>query len=289
MNRLAGKTTEQELTALYIVATPIGNLGDISLRALETLKKVDVILAEDTRHSRKLLSHYGVNTALKSCHEHNESDLVDWAAKQLEEGKNIALISDAGTPLISDPGYVLVSELRRRGFNVAPIPGASSIIAALSVSGLPSDSFFFDGFLPSKSSARQSALSKYVNVSRTVILLESSHRIKACLTDLVDTLGAGREIVLARELTKRFETLLGGSAGEVLQQLSNDANQEKGEFVLLIKGVEAMPTKSLQAEQSLKVLMQELPLKQAAALAAKLTGRRKNEMYELAISLKEQS
>jgi len=249
VNRLAGKTTEQELTALYIVATPIGNLGDISLRALETLKKVDVILAEDTRHSRKLLSHYGVNTALKSCHEHNESDLVDWAAKQLEEGKNIALISDAGTPLISDPGYVLVSELRRRGFNVAPIPG----------------------------------------VSRTVILLESSHRIKACLTDLVDTLGAGREIVLARELTKRFETLLGGSAGEVLQQLSNDANQEKGEFVLLIKGVEAMPTKSLQAEQSLKVLMQELPLKQAAALAAKLTGRRKNEMYELAISLKEQS
>jgi len=168
-------------SSLHVVATPIGNLADISQRALDVLASVDIILAEDTRHSKRLLNHYGITTRLKSCHEHNEASQIDWVKSQLDEGLNLALISDAGTPLISDPGFVLVRALRSAGYSVVTVPGASSIIAALSISGLPTDGFVYDGFLPSKASARQKALVEYVNQTRTTVLLESSHRITACV------------------------------------------------------------------------------------------------------------
>ena len=189
---------------LFIVATPIGNLADISQRALKVLAEVEVILAEDTRHSKRLLNHYAIATRLKSCHEHNEADQVDWVAARLNEGQNLALISDAGTPLISDPGFVLVRALRKAGHQIVTVPGASSIIAALSIAGLPTDGFVFDGFLPSKSSARKTALQRYINQTRTTVLLESSHRIAACLADIAEVLGEQRQIVVARELTKKF-------------------------------------------------------------------------------------
>ncbi len=289
MNSSTGKTSQLELTALYIVATPIGNLGDISGRALDVLQRVDLILAEDTRHTKRLLAHYGINTALKSCHEHNESQLVDWVARQLESGQSLALVSDAGTPLISDPGYVMVSRLREMDHTILSVPGPSSIIAALSIAGLPSDAFIYDGFLPNKSAARRTALTHYLSESRTSIVLESSHRIKASLRDIVEVLGTDRVVVVARELTKRFETVLSGPASDVLTTIEADADQQKGEFVVLIKGVDKPKTNDADVEQTLRILLAELPAKQAATIAAKLTGRRKNALYDLAISLKDQS
>ena len=287
MKPIAGKSSEQQLTPLYIVATPIGNLSDISKRALEVLSEVDIVLAEDTRHSKRLFAHYGITTRLKSCHEHNEESLIEWAAQQLSVGTSLALISDAGTPLISDPGFVLVRALRAQGFVVLTVPGASSVIAALSVSGLPSDAFIYDGFLPSKSSARQTALATYLHQPRTIILLESSHRIVACVEDIVAVLGGQREIVIARELTKRFETVLSGPAEQLLAQIKADEDQQRGEFVLLLSGVPELDVDEQEIQKVLGVLMDELPLKQAASIAAKLSGRRKNEVYNLALTLKQ--
>ncbi len=272
-----------------MVATPIGNLGDISHRALKVLGSVDFILAEDTRHSKRLLNHYGIGTKLRSCHEHNEESQVEWVKTQLDQGLDIALISDAGTPLISDPGFVLVRALREQGYSIVAVPGASSIIAALSIAGLPTDSFVYDGFLPSKSGARQTALSAYANEHRTAVLLESSHRIKACLSDVVEVLGGDRQIAVARELTKRFETVLVGSAESVLDRFNNDDDQARGEFVLMLAGIEAVPSSDANVVAALKILVAELPLKQAAAIAAKLMGKRKNEVYELALALKSES
>lgn len=274
---------------LLVVATPIGNLGDISHRALKVLGSVDFILAEDTRHSKRLLNHYGIGTKLRSCHEHNEESQVEWVKTQLDQGLDIALISDAGTPLISDPGFVLVRALREQGYSIVAVPGASSIIAALSIAGLPTDSFVYDGFLPSKSGARQTALSAYANEHRTAVLLESSHRIKACLSDVVEVLGGDRQIAVARELTKRFETVLVGSAESVLDRFNNDDDQARGEFVLMLAGIEAVPSSDANVVAALKILVAELPLKQAAAIAAKLMGKRKNEVYELALALKSES
>lgn len=273
---------------LFIVATPIGNLADISQRALQVLGSVDCILAEDTRHSKRLLNHYAIGTKLRSCHEHNEESMVNWVTSQLDRGLNLALISDAGTPLISDPGFVLVRALRAQGYDIVAVPGPSSIIAALSIAGLPTDGFVYDGFLPSKSGARQASLSRYLNQSRTIVLLESSHRIKACLLDLVETLGADRQIALGRELTKRFETLLAGSAQEVSDILQNDEDQSRGEFVLMIAGVPEVQKDDAEVHQILRVLVAELPVKQAAAIAAKLSGKRKNEVYDMAQSIKEE-
>lgn len=271
---------------LSVVATPIGNLGDISHRALEILASVDFILAEDTRHSKRLLNHYGINSKLRSCHEHNEESQVEWVKSQLDQGLNLALISDAGTPLISDPGFVLVRALRAQGYRIVTVPGPSSIIAALSIAGLPTDRFIYDGFLPSKSNSRQSALGQYINESRTVVLLESSHRIKACLSDLVDTLGGSRQVVIARELTKRYETVITGTCEQVLALFEQGEDQCRGEFVILLAGVEEIPKEEAEVMSILKVLLSEMPLKQAAGLAAKLTGRRKNQVYEMAITLK---
>ena len=270
-----------------VVATPIGNLGDITQRALQVLTSVDFILAEDTRHSKRLLNHYGINSKLRSCHEHNEESQVEWVKSQLDAGLDLALISDAGTPLISDPGFVLVRALREQGYSIVAVPGASSIIAALSIAGLPTDGFVFDGFLPSKSGARKTALANYANEHRTTVLLESSHRIKACLSDLLDVLGAERHIAVARELTKRFETVIAGTIESVVEVFENDVDQARGEFVLMIAGVEALETSDADVHATLKVLLDELPVKQAASIAAKLTGKRKNEVYNMALTLKD--
>jgi 16S rRNA (cytidine1402-2'-O)-methyltransferase len=273
---------------LFIVATPIGNLADISQRALQVLASVDCILAEDTRHSKRLLNHYAIGSKLRSCHEHNEDSMVAWVAAQLDAGQQLALISDAGTPLISDPGFVLVRALRAREYDIVTVPGPSSIIAALSIAGLPTDGFVYDGFLPSKSGARQTALTQYLHQPRTIVLLESSHRIKACLLDVVETLGAERQIVLARELTKRFETVLAGSAQQVSDILLNDDDQSRGEFVLMIAGAPVVQQDDADVLQVLRTLVAELPVKQAAKIAAKLTGKRKNEVYDMALLVKEE-
>jgi len=275
--------------SLYIVATPIGNLGDISQRALDILSRVDIILAEDTRHSKRLLNHYGISTKLKSCHEHNEASQVDWVQAQLDQGLSLALISDAGTPLISDPGFVLVRALRENGYSIIAVPGASSIIAALSIAGLPTDGFVYDGFLPSKRSARQKELQQYANQHRTTVLLESSHRIEACVSDIVEVLGGQRQIVVARELTKRFETVIAGTADVVLQKMRDDEDQTRGEFVLMLAGVEPVPESDAQVLPMLRVLLAELPIKQAAGMIAKMTGLRKNDVYQMALTLKKES
>ncbi len=276
---------------LYVVATPIGNLADISQRALSTLREVDCVLAEDTRHSKRLFAHYGINSRLRSCHEHNESAQIEWVATALSEGQNIALISDAGTPLISDPGFVLVRELRHRGFEINTVPGPSSIIAALSIAGLPTNSFLYDGFLPAKAGARQAALKEYESETRTVVLLESSHRIVACVNDIVSVLGAQRELVLARELTKRFETVLSGSAISISERLQADSDQTRGEFVLMVQGAPVQDNSDelhTNLRSLLAILVSELPVKQAAGLAAKIVGVRKNEAYNLALKIKKE-
>jgi len=271
---------------LLVVATPIGNLGDITHRAIQVLGAVDFILAEDTRHSKRLLNHYGIGSKLRSCHEHNEESQIEWVKSQLDQGLDLALISDAGTPLISDPGFVLVRALRDQGYTIAAVPGPSSIIAALSVAGLPTDGFVYDGFLPSKSGARQSALASYTNEHRTVVLLESSHRIKVCLADLADVLGGQRQIAVARELTKRFETVLAGTVESVLAMFSEDEDQSRGEFVVMLAGVEPVSSDDAEVSAILKVLLAELPVKQATNIAAKLSGKRKNEVYDLALKIK---
>lgn len=281
---------KNETGTLYVVATPIGNLADISDRALTVLKQVDCILCEDTRHSKRLLNHYGINNRLRSCHEHNELEQVAWVEAQLLDGLSIALISDAGTPLISDPGFVLVRSLRKKYLSVQVVPGPSSIIAALSVAGLPTDRFIYDGFLPSKSGPRTECLRQYESETRTVVLLESSHRIVAALNNVIEVLGGQRQIVLARELTKKFETVLSGDAEEVLLALMNDENQTRGEFVLMLAGKKDVTESqefSTNLESLLKILVKELPVKQAASLAAKITGARKNEAYTIAQSLKD--
>jgi 16S rRNA (cytidine1402-2'-O)-methyltransferase len=273
---------------LYVVATPIGNLADISRRAIHILTTVDYVLAEDTRHSKRLLHHYGINSKLRSCHEHNEHSLVDWVKQTLNNGASVALISDAGTPLISDPGFVLVRALREDGFCVVAVPGPSAIIAALSIAGLPTDGFVYDGFLPNKRSARQAMLSSYQHERRTVVLLESSHRIEACLEDVASTLGGDRQVVLARELTKRFETVLSGTATDIQEQLKQDPDQTRGEFVLMLAGHTDEAEQDQDVDGLLRVLVDELPVKQAAGIAAKLTGLRKNDVYQQALKIKKE-
>ena len=274
---------------LYIVATPIGNLGDISARALEVLKAVSLIAAEDTRHSRKLLAHYGIGTALQAVHEHNERNVTGRLLQKLSAGADIALISDAGTPLISDPGFHLVRAARQAGIRVVPVPGPSALIAALSVAGLPTDRFVFAGFLPVKQAARRQRLQGLVAEAATLVFYESSHRIADCLADMATCLGGEREATLARELTKTFETVLTGSLGDLLEWLQADSHQQKGEFVVMVQGAPPRDPAAIDtaAEQVLAVLLSELPLKQAAALAAKITGLSKNVMYEQGLKLKD--
>jgi len=283
---IANSQSAKEAGSLYIVATPIGNLDDFTLRAQKILASVSVILAEDTRHSKRLTQHFVITTRLKSCHEHNEKDRVEWVMKQLDQGLDLALISDAGTPLISDPGYVLVRTLREQGYVVSPVPGASSIIAALSVAGLPTDSFVFDGFLPAKSSARRKKLSLYEYEARTIVLLESSHRIAVSLADVVSVLGSSRHIVIARELTKQYETILDGAAADVLALIEDDKQQSRGEFVVMLEGVTAKSKEAVDVLSLLAELENDLPLKKASAIVARLTGWRKNDVYDLALQSK---
>jgi 16S rRNA (cytidine1402-2'-O)-methyltransferase len=273
---------------LYVVATPIGNLEDWSPRAAATLKAVDIIAAEDTRHSARLMQQYGINTPLLALHDHNETARVSGLLDRLGAGKDVALISDAGTPLISDPGYRLVAAVQSAGHRVVPIPGACAAIAALSAAGLPSDRFIFEGFLPAKSVARRERLQELAAEPRTLIFYEAPHRIVESLADMQDTLGAGRRVVLARELTKTFETVRQLPLSEMQAWVQGDPDQQRGEIVLVVEGAQLQADAEdwREADRVLGVLMAELPLKQAAALAAEITGRKKNALYERALQLK---
>ncbi len=277
-----------EVGVLYIVATPIGNLGDLSPRAVEVLHQVDRIAAEDTRHSAGLLRHFSITTPLFSLHEHNEREKSAALIERLSGGESIALISDAGTPLISDPGYILVRDAQQAGLRVVPIPGPSALITALSASGLPTDRFCFEGFLPAKSGPRRKLLEAMRDEPRTLMFYESPHRILDCLADMSAVFGNEREAVLARELTKTFETIRHASLGELQEWVLQDANQQKGEFVLLLHGaVEVEEDEEREGQRIAEVLAEELPLKQAAALAARLSGGRKNSLYQHLLQKKE--
>ncbi len=270
-----------EAGILYVVATPIGNLGDMTPRAVEVLQQVDRIAAEDTRHSAGLMCHFGISTPLLSVHEHNERQKVGALLQRLGSGENIALISDAGTPLISDPGYVLVREAQLAGIQVVPLPGASALITALSASGLPTDRFSFEGFLPAKSGARRKLLESLVQEKRTLAFYESPHRILDSLADMEAVFGAERQAVVARELTKTFETIRHDKLGALLEWVRGDVNQQKGEFVLLVHGYEeASEGLNPEACRIAGLLAEELPVKQAAALAAKISGEKKNSLYK---------
>lgn len=270
---------------LYVVATPIGNLADLSPRAQRVLASVDRICAEDTRTSGVLLSHFGISKPLTALHEHNEGSLVAGLVEMLQAGRSLAVVSDAGTPLISDPGFVLVRAAREAGVPVIAVPGACAAIAALSVAGIASDAFSFVGFLPSKSSQRRERLRELGAQPNTLIVYESSHRIADSLADLVAVLGTGRRVCLARELTKRFEQSVTLPAGDLLAWLGADANRERGEFVLVIEGAPAASAGRAEHERLLRVLLRELPASRAARVAAELSGGRKSELYALALEL----
>ncbi len=276
-----------ESGSLYIVATPIGNLGDLSPRAVEVLNGVDLIACEDTRHSARLMQHFGIQTPCVAYHEHNERQMCHKLVARLQGGEAVALVSDAGTPLVSDPGYQLVHRAREAGCVVVAVPGPVALIAALSVSGLPSDRFVFEGFLPPKPTARRQRLQMLAGDVRTLIFYESTHRIEASLADMADVLGGERRAVVARELTKRFETVRSDTLAGLVEWLAADANQRRGEFVVLVHGAEPLQESAVDAEAQrvVRLLLAELPLKQAAALAAKITGLKKNALYQYALTL----
>jgi len=279
-----GSDVSIEKGVLYLVATPIGNLGDLSDRARQVLAGVDLIAAEDTRHSRPLLEQFGISTPLTALHEFNERERVGGLVHRLREGTSIALISDAGTPLISDPGFPLVRACRQQGVRVSPVPGPCALTCALSASGLPSDRFVFEGFPARTSSARQTQFEALKSESRTLIFYEASHRVVASLQDMARVFGNQRQVVLARELTKRFETFLQGTLGQVLEQVRQDPDQQRGEFVLLLAGASGNDDElEPQQRRILEVLLEELPVKQAAALAARITGVKKNRLYQIAL------
>jgi|TARA_R110001599_G_scaffold103302_3_gene262733 16S rRNA (cytidine1402-2'-O)-methyltransferase len=274
--------------ALYIVATPIGNLADISARAIEVLSSVDVIAAEDTRHSKYLLQHHGIETSTISLHEHNEQQRSELLLTRIAAGESIALISDAGTPLISDPGYRLVNMAREQGIKVIPIPGACAVIAALSASGLSAERFAFEGFLPPKSTARRQALQSLENEPRTLIFYESPKRMVASLQDMLTVFGGERKACLARELTKMFETIVTLPLAELVDVVINDANHQKGEIVLLVEGQSTVVDRDEAEEvRVLQILLDEVPLKQAAAITASILGIKKNKAYEMALKLQQ--
>lgn len=274
-------STGVDVSTLYIVPTPIGNLGDITLRALDVLRQVDIIAAEDTRHSGRLLSHFGITTRTIALHDHNEQQKADMLINKLISGSSIALVSDAGTPLISDPGYHLVSRCRQAGVKVVPLPGPCAVITALSASGLPSDRFSFEGFLPAKTKGRRDKLAEVAQDARTLIFYESPHRILDTLDDMLLELGEERHVVLARELTKTFETIHGAPLGELILWLAQDKNRVRGEMVLLIAGYRVeKETLPLDAIKALKLISKELPLKKAAAITAELFGVKKNALYK---------
>ena len=272
---------------LFIVATPIGNLDDITFRAVETLKSVDLVLAEDTRHSQKILNHFNIKTPISAFHDYNEREKCNTVIDKLKQGDSIALISDAGTPLISDPGYILVSAAKKNSVNVVPIPGPSALIAALSASGIPSDRFSFFGFLPSKQNARIKTLKTFASRPETIIVYESPKRIMATLTDMLFVFGEERKVCLAKELTKNFETILTTNIPNLIDYISADPGHQKGEFVLLISSTANKGQLELdqQLDRLLPVLCSEMGSSKAAKLAAKITGIDKKYCYQRAIEL----
>lgn len=277
---------------LYIVATPIGNLQDISLRALETLKQVDLIATEDTRHAQRLLNHFQIKQPLLSLHAHNEQQQSLLLLDKLKAKQNIALITDAGTPLVSDPGLLLVRLARAQEIRVVPIPGACALIAALSAAGMATDRFTFEGFLPAKPIARKKSLAALVLEARTMVFYEAPHRILASIQAMQEIFGANREVVLARELTKHYETIKGATLAEMAEWIEQDQHQQQGEMVVIVSGckVDDSATEDLQAQlqevqRILTILRQELPLTQAASLAAKITGLSKKEVYALGVKI----
>ena len=274
---------------LYVVATPIGNLGDITLRAIETLKSADAIAAEDTRHTSGLLSHFGISKKLIAVHEHNEQQSAEKLLVQLKSGDNIALVTDAGTPGISDPGAIVVKVVREAGIKVVPIPGVSAVVAALSASGITQNGFYFHGFLPASGAARRKILEQLKLQTVTLVLYEAPHRIVECVEDLAKVLGENRKITFCRELTKTFETIYTCLLNEASAWLQADSNQQRGEFVLLIEAAPIVEVEEISAEAQrvLKCLLAELPLKQAVALATEITNLKKNDLYEFALALKQ--
>jgi 16S rRNA (cytidine1402-2'-O)-methyltransferase len=276
---------------LYIVATPIGNLGDMVPRGVEVLQQVHWVAAEDTRHSGRLLAHFGIETPMLSYHDHSDGLQLQRILDLLRQGESIALISDAGTPLISDPGYPLVRRAREMGVKVVPVPGSCAAIAALSASGIPSHRFSFEGFLPPKQGQRLSELKSLARETRTMIFYEAPHRVLQTLQDMASVFGAGREAVLARELTKSFETVLSASLSELAAMVAEDSNQQRGEIVLIVRGIDraAMDASAEEQRRVLAILLEDLPGKQAASLAAKIAGGNKKELYRLAVELKHAS
>lgn len=275
-------------STLYIVATPIGNLGDITLRAIETLKNVDLIAAEDTRHSGLLLQHFAIDGRLYPLHDHNEQQKTEALIEKLKSGLSIALISDAGTPLINDPGYHLVKACYRNQITVVPVPGACAAITALSVSGLPTDRFCYEGFLPAKSKARIDLLTQLKQEPRTVVFYESTHRILDSLQDMLDVYGPEKIVVLAKELTKSWETIIHSPLKDLIEWLKADDNRRKGEFVLIVEGYDKVNEQEIDPDaiKLLNRLQQEIPLKKAAGIVAEIYGLKKNQLYQLGLEQK---
>ncbi|MES2180483.1 MAG: 16S rRNA (cytidine(1402)-2'-O)-methyltransferase [Pseudomonadota bacterium] len=273
---------------LYVVATPIGNLGDITLRALDILKVVDAIAAEDTRHTAGLLSHFGISKKLIAVHEHNEHQSAEKLLLQLQAGESIALVTDAGTPGVSDPGAVVVDVVRKAGVKVVPIPGVSAVIAALSASGISQNGFLFHGFLPASGAARRKVLEVLKTQTVTLVFYEAPHRIVESIADMATVLGAERRVTFAREITKTFETIYSCNLLEAVAWLEADVNQQRGEFVLLVEAAVIKDAEEISEEtvRVLKLLLADLPLKQAVKLAAIITNEKKNDLYEFALSLK---
>ncbi|MBI3284164.1 MAG: 16S rRNA (cytidine(1402)-2'-O)-methyltransferase [Burkholderiales bacterium] len=275
---------------LYVVATPIGNVADISLRALHLLALADAIACEDTRNSAQLLARYGISKPLLAAHQHNEREVAEKIISRLQAGERIALVSDAGTPGVSDPGARIVDAVQQAGLQVSPLPGASAAIAALSASGLIHDRFYFVGFLPAKAGQRDSSLRALQNIPATLVFYEAPHRISDTVQALLQIFGPERRIVLARELTKLFEEIERCTLGEAPAWLAADAHREKGEYVVLL---EAAPVsedeQDLEARRVLAILLEECSVKQAAALAAQLTGLKKNALYQLALEMKQEN
>ncbi len=272
---------------LFVVATPIGNLQDMSTRAIETLQQVDLIAAEDTRHSAPLMQHFAITTPMMAVHDHNERQRSQAIVTRLQQGQSVALISDAGTPLISDPGYHLVSAVREAGFKVVPIAGPSALIAALSVAGVATDKFTFMGFLPAKSSHRCQVLQGLQEAVYPHVFYESPHRIMGSVADMLKVLGGERHLVVARELTKTYETVHSGTIAEIQTWLTADSNQQRGEFVLILAAAPVAEKAAMDAatDKMLLVLLEQLPIKKAAAVAAKLTPHKKQALYDRALML----
>ena len=271
---------------LSIVATPIGNLDDMVPRAVQTLQSASLIACEDTRHSKKLLNRFSIDKPCIAYHDHGDKNALQTLLQRLIDGDDIALISDAGTPLIADPGYRIVTEARARGIDVVPIPGACAAIAALSVSGLPTDSFYFGGFLPAKSSQRKTALAEVKANSETLVFYEAPHRIADTLGDMIEILGDQRLAFIGREISKAFETFLQGDLAALQQQVLADSNQQRGEIVLVVAGADKNADAiSGDAEKILGLLITELPPSKAASLTAKICGADKKLLYQMALAL----